>query len=472
MIYRFRTAEALLDRFHELDNQEIYFASPKELNDPMEGFKDLFWKGDEIVWKNFLINYVKSLEAFFSLTVLTAETVKLKDEDIKVLSHRSAMHPPEHKKLMDDIIKEIFAYKYISTIPKSLANRASPVRREELLSYLNFFHQYVINAISKLYFEKGYTDQKYFYNSSEEFDELQSSVGNMVELINAIESENGKSVVDTLFTVTIQMMTQVKLRGKKSIGEKELNTNSFLLVSEFPEKYLSRLEESIYPEWYTASFLTDNTNSAIWGHYGDNHKGICLIFKTQTDENNKEFLSLDTESGYGSGGPVRAIRPHRFHKIEYTRKHIEIDFFRSMGRLSKEELNAMWYSDENGNMSICGEHLNKVDDNKEWKDGYWDNFYKSITTKLDEWAYEKEFRIILNDGFYQYNDKKDRKLKYDFNDLEGIIFGIKTDIADKLKAIRIIERKCKENGRKDFNIYQAYYSKETGKIEKFKIDVF
>lgn len=54
MIYRFRTADSLLDRFNELERQEIYFASPTELNDPMEGFKDIFWQGDDIVWKNFL----------------------------------------------------------------------------------------------------------------------------------------------------------------------------------------------------------------------------------------------------------------------------------------------------------------------------------------------------------------------------------------------------------------------------------
>jgi hypothetical protein len=39
--YRFRSVDALLGERAELDSQEIYFASPAELNDPMEGFKDL-----------------------------------------------------------------------------------------------------------------------------------------------------------------------------------------------------------------------------------------------------------------------------------------------------------------------------------------------------------------------------------------------------------------------------------------------
>ena len=50
-LYRFRTTEKLLDKkYQELERQEIYFADPQELNDPIEGFKDIFWSGDEIVW--------------------------------------------------------------------------------------------------------------------------------------------------------------------------------------------------------------------------------------------------------------------------------------------------------------------------------------------------------------------------------------------------------------------------------------
>ena len=60
--YRFRPTDALLDKRKELENQEIYFAPPEDLNDPMEGFKDLFWRGDEIVWRNFLKHYLLCLE--------------------------------------------------------------------------------------------------------------------------------------------------------------------------------------------------------------------------------------------------------------------------------------------------------------------------------------------------------------------------------------------------------------------------
>jgi len=74
---------------------------------------------------------------------------------------------------------------------------------------------------------------------------------------------------------------------------------------------------------------------------------------------------------------------------------------------------------------------------------------------------------MLND--YQTPEK--RKLKYDFNDLEGIIFGIKTSTSDKIKIIEIINKKCKENNRNDFSFYQAYYSKETGNVNYEKLNL-
>jgi hypothetical protein len=47
-LYRYRPIERVPDGNHELENQEIYFSAVNELNDPMEGFKDLFWLGDRL----------------------------------------------------------------------------------------------------------------------------------------------------------------------------------------------------------------------------------------------------------------------------------------------------------------------------------------------------------------------------------------------------------------------------------------
>ena len=53
---------------------------------------------------------------------------------------------------------------------------------------------------------------------------------------------------------------------------------------------------------------------------------------------------------------------------------------------------------------------------------------KSITTKLPGWAHENEYRLIISDNYLtNLEDPKDRCFKYHFPDLDGIIFGIKTE---------------------------------------------
>ena len=65
--FRFRSADALLEKYQELERQTIYFATPEELNDPMEGFRDIVWKGDKIVWTNFFKHYVFCLHLSYFL---------------------------------------------------------------------------------------------------------------------------------------------------------------------------------------------------------------------------------------------------------------------------------------------------------------------------------------------------------------------------------------------------------------------
>ena len=72
-LYRFRSLYWLLDQ-GELEKQEIYFAKPEQLNDPMEGFRDIFWKGgDQVVTipvrRNELAAYFQYIH-FFALATI------------------------------------------------------------------------------------------------------------------------------------------------------------------------------------------------------------------------------------------------------------------------------------------------------------------------------------------------------------------------------------------------------------------
>ncbi len=467
-MYRFRTIKGLLDKYQELENQEIYFASPEELNDPIEGLRDLFWIGDSIVWKNLIINYIKSLERIFVLTILLNNEKEINDDDILISRDLIRYNSPHYLKLMQEIIDKAFEIKFIDELPDALSERKSPIRRGELLSYLQIIHSFIIDSISEVYFLNGLTDKKIFNQDLNEFKSVIESTKGLSNLINQLEEENNKNVTESFFSIISLYTQSSSLLTQYNNLNLSSNSNSFFLISEFPNKFITKLESVIYPPWYSASFLYEHTNSSIWGHYGDNHKGVCLKFKT-TKVNDNLILNLGTEYGYSSG-PIVGMRPHTFKEIKYHNKHVEVDFFRSIGRLTKAELNKLWYSDSKGNFSICGKHLNE--DEKEWIEKYWENFNNSIAIKLNEWKYEKEYRLVIHGDFIDYSDKKSRKLKYNFSDLEGIIFGIKTQNSDKLRIIKIIEEKCKKENRKEFDFFQAYYSKETGKIEAFKLNIF
>ena len=466
-MYRFRTIECLLDKYNELENQEIYFASPEELNDPMEGLRDVFWKGDRIVWKNLIINYLKSLERVFVLTILLNDSESITDDDLVVSSGLLRYASPQRKFLVKEIIDLTFKTKFIRELPIRLSKRRTPIRRSELLSYLQTIHPFFLNSISEIYYKHKLTYKLQYHQDLGQFESVIEKSGFLHELFNKLEEENNKGQSDIFFNTIGLYIQSNKLHIEFKHWEGESKSNAFYLVSEFPNRFVTKLENDIYPDWYSASFLESNENSAVWGHYGDNHKGVCLKFKPILNEG-KLALNLNTEYGYGSG-PIIGMRPHTFRKIEYHNKHVEIDFFRSMGRLPKIELDKLWYEDPDGNKSVCASHFDSPEKEEEWQEEYWKNFNDSLKIKLREWSYENEYRLVVHGDFIDYSTKDSRKLRYDFKDLESITFGIKTPNSAKLQIMKIIDKKCKENSRKEFDFYQAYYSKDKGQIESFKM---
>src|ERR1700674_4698245 len=82
-LYRFRPGDVILDKYEELANQEIYFSPPEELNDPMKGYKDVFWSGDHILWRNLFRHYLLCLLQTISLCVVIG--AKFDRTDLKTM---------------------------------------------------------------------------------------------------------------------------------------------------------------------------------------------------------------------------------------------------------------------------------------------------------------------------------------------------------------------------------------------------
>jgi hypothetical protein len=126
-----------------------------------------------------------------------------------------------------------------------------------------------------------------------------------------------------------------------------------------------------------------------------------------------------------------------------------------------------WFGDVSGEVSEIGRDLREG--SAEWRDQYWNAFRRAITTKLTDWAHEREFRLVLHSSLTDFGEPSRRKIRYDFGDLQGIIFGMNTTEADKLEIIKIIEQKCRKEGRSDFEFFQSYYSPSTGQMQSLPL---
>jgi hypothetical protein len=78
--------------------------------------------------------------------------------------------------------------------------------------------------------------------------------------------------------------------------------------------------------------------------------------------------------------------------------------------------------------------------------------FRKLQIKTPEWSHEQEYRLILYSQLQRFDDVPSRKLKYRIADLAGVIFGMKTTTADKIRIMRIVEQKCRAESRTDFEL--------------------
>lgn len=467
LFYRFRRVENLLGEHAELERQTIYFAAPNELNDPMEGFSDIYWSGDKIVWNNLFRNYVMCLEHVFGqLCIAREEHHVISADDIHPYCNIDDYPTKLYKDMVDRILNDFFDENIISLVDE-ISNRNTPIKKDELYLYLKLIHIHAFETIRNNFEMRGLIPK-----TEIEISNTSANVKKIIEdgffenLVDLIK-EHGEDAVPAFCIAFRNVQDEWNLIQTFNNGLFKKKNLNFIL-NFFTEHYIKKLETLCYNDWYTACFMTECENSSIWGSYGGNHKGICLIFKPEI-ENENYTLSFKDIVGYSMHRDDQEFTCHydfkkySLHEINYQADFISYNFFTNLGVMNGNTLGKMWFSDSEGNHSSCSKEM--WNDIKKWREKYWENYLRRNTTKTIDWSYENEYRVILYGFFNDYADKKKRTLTYDFNSLDGLIFGINTELEDKLKIMDIIKNKCKQNGRKKFNFYQAYYSSKDNCIK-------
>lgn len=160
-------------------------------------------------------------------------------------------------------------------------------------------------------------------------------------------------------------------------------------------------------------FSKDKNNILMWSHYANEHNGICLCFNSEQIDNGN-FLILDSSL-------------HLLFRVVY---------------------------DEN-----LPKQVNMLSNYEPEK------LVAFLHTKHSSWEYETEYRLILwGEDFHGKFTKSFRK-----EDLEGIIFGLKTPIEDIGKVYDIIKPNYLQEGIK-VNFYKAQEIKGKYAIYVKKID--
>jgi hypothetical protein len=470
--YRFRSTAALLDGFQELEKQEIYFASREELNDPMDGFKDVVWRGDRILWTNLLNHYLLCL-----LRTVDAVTWIGKDKPLpKGLSFVHAtddfLKQPVATELYRRVRGFFFRHPDVSDLPDFLAQRTLPLRRNELTTCIRLLHFHALNSIFTSMREMG------MGSAQAANDPFQAASASSIPVktilhafVNLSPTSTDPSIAERAGIASELVLMQHSLvlayRGQSYASGPAWQSATL----DFPRNHVIELERLLYSDWYTACFVADFRDAAMWGNYADRHKGVCLKFRAHSSQETRPTLKLTGMVGMSGrkGEPPAPIYGEEMHElcaVSYSSRFVEIDFFRSLGNLTRPMLNS-WYLDSDGNASPS------VGDIKHgspiWRENYWRNFQTAITTKSKAWKHEREWRMTLNGLLLDLSAPPNRKLRYRFEDLHGIIFGVNTSTEDKLRIMRIVAEKCRKGNRTEFELHQTSYESCTGKIDALRL---
>ena len=244
-----------------------------------------------------------------------------------------------------------------------------------------------------------------------------------------------------------------------SISIRNAIVTNNVLRNDFVEAYNQSLYHLVYPMHYVACFSENANNPTMWGHYADSHKGVCLIFKANNNQIKLTEKDLFNNSIYD--------QDYKFESVKYTKRRIKFNFFEEISMLPLPRLMSIWCQSENREVS---RFFNKI--YKKWESNQaekWRDRKNTHLIKTKHWKYEKEYRLVKHFVFGSRAKKEECIVYYRFQDLEGIIFGIKTSMADKIKIFNIIKEKCQKEKRTDFKFYQAYFCHKTQQILYFPI---
>lgn len=466
-IFRYRSINSLLGERAELENQSIYFAPAESLNDPMEGLRRVVWRGDRITWRNLLRHYVICLENRITQALLHRDDETLNPNAISVFQSLDNAPTPQMRDFLKQCIQSVEQTKLHATLLDFLADAERDVSFTELRQHLRLVHFHWLEIIQKAMADRGFMEARNSLN----FDEvgMAANLRTMQDLLPKLAEDHGESVFETVFEV--QEMSSASIGLLTAFNNAETTSNKKQsLIFDFPSEYLKCLLKLVYPPWYVACFSERHDNVAMWSYYANEHNGCCLIFRKLGDPDHQTLRLKGARGWQASRNEQGRVSQERqdlaLRSVKYTSEHPRLEFFSNLGRMSQKDSMDSWFTDDDGKVSPLSSHLTDPTATEKWRGEHWDRFLPPLLSKHPDWRHEEEGRVVLHDNLGIYEKPDDRTFTYDFDTLEGIIFGMNVKLSDQAKALQIIKPKLVDRSSdRPFSLYQARYNSRTGKMD-------
>ena len=118
----------------------------------MEGFREYFWSGDLVVWKNLLRHYLLCLEHVCLLAYLKEELFT--PEDIPVFLEEEELPTEQYKQMFREICGRFFEIEGVNDYLEFLDSSPRKISREELYHHLRSMHLLAFDIITEIYRER------------------------------------------------------------------------------------------------------------------------------------------------------------------------------------------------------------------------------------------------------------------------------------------------------------------------------
>lgn len=416
-VYHYRSIEAALP---ELSEGAFRFAKQEELNDPIEGYISVYWAGDRAAWEGLFRNYICSLYRAMDLFFKdTPEDVLLR-QLIETDYHRydKRKRGPVYARISQAFLQDPSVKECIELLMHVLGGAAQGCSGRILSLWLTLVQFTAYNICAQSF--SGYIRLK----PVEEWNG--NSFHDIVEAIETMMPENGvlQEASERMLEAIeeyLEAISVVRFVGEQAPALDDQRRRLWLeITSNFAYHYVDRLEKLMYPSGMVACFSKEKDNSVMWGNYADKHQGVCLVYD----------LPLEGESG-----SVELVATHSKRTIHaeaapivYKEDAIARNFFTTLGHLDRDRVTA-WLDGKDSIVLRCYDRLDI------WQAHYWQDFHKKFFTKMPAWAYENEYRLLVDDTFFA--DKEEQCFKYPPHALKEIIFGKETAVADKVRILKI-----------------------------------